>query len=233
MQLASLKMTKPSARELKISAAVLSVGGLLLLGALWFTHGTSSPVSHIAALTDKNVAIAESAPITPAKAKPHELIKQGNPFSSLTAATPKIGALPPMPSIPVNLAAAPSTPMNKPNVDAATGRKGLHVTSIFTGRSGSNIAVISDGKTQVTAREGKDNKFGYVSEITREGVTIDGRFIERHMDALGPQEGVVVASTVPMPPNPVAAPAPIEPVETPAVKSHGTGTNVVKTGVNK
>lgn len=233
MQLAMLKMTKPSAREMKISAAIVMVGGLLLVGALWATGGTSSPVTKIAALTDKNVAIAESAPITPAKAKPYELLKQGNPIAPLTPASATLGKLPPMPSIPVNLSAASSNPAVKSNVDASTGRKGLHVTSIFTGKSGSNIAVISDGKTQVTAREGKDSKFGYVSEITREGVTIDGRFLERHMDALGPQEGVVVAAAVPIPPSPVVVPLPPELVDPPVVKSSAAGTNIVKPGVNK
>ena len=68
------------------------------------------------------------------------------------------------------------------------------------------MAVLSDGKTQVTARVGKECKFGYVDEITKEGVSVGGRWIAVSKEAMEPSDSVVVAAAVPMPPSPVAAP---------------------------
>ena len=49
------------------------------------------------------------------------------------------------------------------------------------------MAVLSDGKTQVTAREGKECKFGYVDEITKEGVSVGGRWLEVSKTAKAPE----------------------------------------------
>lgn len=211
-KITNLKLSKPSSREIKLSLAMLIGSTAMVAGVWWFTRSETPSVSQIPSLTEKKVAVAEPAPSSPqAKAKPYNLKPQANPFSSLNA-TAKNGTLPPapaMPAVPVNLA-APAAKQDR--TDSATGRKGLHVTSVFVGQSGRNIAILSDGKTQVTAREGKECKFGYVDEISKEGVSVGGRWIEVSKDALAPEEipvqVAIRSDSLPQPPPQPGNPSP-------------------------
>ena len=202
--MAKFTFKKPSRRDVLVSAACLTVGLAIMGGAVWYKDNkAAATAAKLPSLTEKNVASA--IPVTvPKKNDPYSLKKQESPFASLTPQKP-VAALPPMPvmpSVPVNLSAG----SQRGSVDSATGRKGLHVTSVFVGNSGKNMAVLSDGKTQVTARVGKECKFGYVDEITKEGVSVGGRWIAVSKEAMEPSDSVVVAAAVPMPPSPVAAP---------------------------
>ena len=225
MQTISAKMLtfkKPTAREVKISAAMLGTSIILFTGAWIFLNGSAPNASTIANLTEKKVAVAESSALLPtAKVQPYSLKQQTNPFSSLSPST-KVGSLPPVPavpSLPVNMAA-----MRKPEIsDATTGRKGLHVTSVFLGKAGKNMAVLSDGKVQVTAREGKSNKFGYVSEITREGVYLDGRLIEVSKEVI--ETPVAVVSPVVQPPVPVETYPAVPPAAVPPTDNKQSAKN--------
>ena len=209
--MAKFTFKKPSRRDVLVSAACLSVGLVIMGGAIWYKDNKAAAVAaNIPSLTDKNIASAIPA-TTPKKNDPYSLKKQESPFASLSPQKP-IAALPPlpvMPSVPVNLSGGPQGG-SRANTDSSTGRKGLHVTSVFVGNSGKNIAVLSDGKTQVTARVGKECKFGYVDEITKEGVSVGGRWIAVSKEAIEAPDSVVVAAAVPMPPSPIA------PVEAPA-----------------
>ena len=198
-----MDLAKPSRKDLMVSAACLAAGIALMGGAVWYKSTTSAVGGAIAGLTEKKVASAVPTQ-TPPKATPYSLKKQESPFASLTpqkiSAPP---ALPPMPSVPVNLAAPQQS-----QSETANGRKGLHVTSVFVGKGGRNIAVLSDGKIQVTAREGKDCKFGYVDEITKEGVSVGGRWLEISKNALEPDSSAPAASTIQSNSIPVPAPQP-------------------------
>lgn len=227
--MAKFTFKKPSRRDVLVSAACLTVGLVIMGGAVWYKDNkAAATATRLPSLTEKNVASA--IPVTtPKKNDPYSLKKQESPFASLSPQKPT-AALPPMPvmpSVPVNLSAGPS----RGGADASTGRKGLHVTSVFVGSSGKNVAVLSDGKTQVTARVGKECKFGYVDEITKEGVSVGGRWIAVSKEAIEAPDSVVVAAAVPLPPPPVAAPvealAPV-PVQPPAANSAPTKTESKK-----
>ena len=77
-----LTFKKPTAREVKISAAMLGTSMILFTGAGVVLNGSAPNASTIANLTEKKVAVAESsAPLPTAKVQPYSLKQQTNPFS--------------------------------------------------------------------------------------------------------------------------------------------------------
>lgn len=211
-------MKKPSKKELLVSGLCLLFGVTLMGSAIWYKTNKAT-VTQIPSLTGPNIATAEVAPV-PQKAQPYSLKKQESPFSSLNAQKPTGNpAMPPMPSVPVSLSGASSAAPKKIEVaDSSTGRKGLHVTSVFMGSTGKNMAVLSDGKVQVTAREGQSNKFGSVSGISKEGLYLDGTFIEVRKDVPDPVESVVAVNTA-SPQTPAVVPF-VPPATQPTITSN-------------
>lgn len=192
-------LSTPSRRDVLVSVACLLAGVLFMGGAYWYKGNKGVTANVNLNLTEKKVANAVQT-TTPAKPVPYTLKRQTSPFASLSPSKP-VAQLPPMPvmpAVPVNLSA--SSGSKQEPVDSGSGRKGLHVTSVFLGSSGKNIAVLSNGKTQVTAREGKECKFGYVSSITREGVYLNGELVAVGREALAPVEVEVAVTKTPPPP---------------------------------
>lgn len=227
-------LSTPSRRDVLVSAACLLAGVLVMGGAYWYKGNKGAIADVNLNLTEKKVASAVPE-TTPKKPEPYTLKRQASPFASLSPTKPPpMPAMPVKPSVPVNLNGSPAA---RPEaVDATSGRKGLHVSSLFLGSKGKNIAVLSNGKTQVTAREGKECKFGYVSSITREGVYLNGELIAVSHEALAPVEvEVATRPAAPPPPGIVAVPppardpgAPLPTVPTPAIPPPAQNTDPVK-----
>jgi len=199
-----------SKKDVGVFVVCLSLGVSVLGGAVWY-RGHKKALSQIPSLTETNVVTAGSPAPKPKGA--YAIKSQAVPFAPLSQQKASISvSVPPLlPTMPVP---ALST-AGKTQTDNVTGRRGLHVASVFLGSSGRNVAVLSNGKKQVTAREGEECDFGYVSDISREGLYLDGEFVEVSKTALAPSEekrpAVVPAATPLVVPPQTPGPQPQQP----------------------
>ena len=202
-------MKTPSKRDLAIFATCTFVGSAVVFGAVYYKKNVTQMAQM--SLTSPNVAVAVPPPPKP-KAT-YSLKNQQSPFASRSSE-----ALPPIPrslNVPVpmvpsiSISSAPGPVRAVQSEQAATGRSGLHVESVFLGQGGKNMAILSSGKDSVTVREGQSSKFGHISGISKEGLFADGAFISVSKEVSSPPVSSPSRAAGPaaLPPIPVEAPA--------------------------
>ena len=102
--------------------------------------------------------------------EPYKVLTQASPLESLPSGQ---ATVPPTPATisepPVRLAGGPS--MSSLPTPAL-----VYVKSVVIGKK-ANTAVLAQGSDEISVREKTNSKFGYISSITKDGVTIDDRFI--------------------------------------------------------
>lgn len=198
-------MKTPSKRDLAIFATCTFVGSAVLFGAVYYKKHVTQMAQM--SLTGPNVAVA--VPMPPKPKAGYVLKGQQSPFASRSSET--LAPIPrslnvPVPMVPsISISSAPGPARAVQSEQAATGRSGLHVESVFLGQGGKNMAILSSGKDSVTVREGQSSKFGHISGITREGLYADGAFISVSKEVSAPPVNRKV-DAVSLPPVPVEPP---------------------------
>ena len=201
-------MKTPSKRDLVIFATCAFVGSAVVFGAVYYKKHVTQMAQM--SLTSPNVAVAVPPPPKP-KAT-YSLKNQQSPFASRSETLAPIprSLNVPVPMVPsISVSTAPEVKRATQSEQAATGRSGLHVESVFLGQGGKNMAILSSGKDSVTVREGQSSKFGYISGISKEGLYADGAFISVSKEVSAPPVSSPnrAAGPTALPPIPVEAPA--------------------------